>query len=144
MKIYILLALSVLLTGCVSTKKLTQESRFGGELGQKQLTHSAVICTVENDALFERNLPSLKLYKDNLSGSCPTGKFVNVLSDGSFIEFNKVSRTNLFALFYTEHWFLEGSVVLNSNTVKFYYYWGIGDCCENTPPSWEWEPKFWQ
>ncbi len=144
MKIYILLTISALLTGCVSTKYLTQEPQFENELGNKRLTQSAVICSVRNDAMFEQNLPSLKLYKNSLSGKCPKGKIVSMLPVGAFIEFNKVSRTNLFLLFHTEHWFLEGSVVINNKRERFYYYWGITDCCNNTPPMWEREPKFWQ
>ena len=142
MKINYLLLLALLLSGCVSTKNLTHEPRFKNVLGLKTLSHSALICEVDNDALYERKLPSLELYKNRLSGKCPNGQLVLELPEGTKVNFTKVSRTNLFALLYTEHWFLHGSVVSNNGNQDFYYYWGLNDCCINSPA--HWEAPFWQ
>ncbi len=133
MKLVSVLILTVIMSGCVSTESLRSENRFQAYIGTKQLVKESALCLVGNEALFERKIPNLQLQQSNWT-DCYKGKVAAILPEGTKVQLNDIVRTNLFAFFYTEHWFIVGTALVDNAQKEFYYYLGVNDCCNNEPP----------
>lgn len=133
MKRISILVLTIIMTGCVSTESLRSVDRFQPYMGAKLLVKNSALCLVGNEALFERKIPNLQLQQSNWT-DCYKGQVVTTLPEGTEIHVTDIIRTNLWALFYTEHWFAVGTVSVDDDHKDFYYYLGVFSCCKDEPP----------